>query len=136
MLFPSFMDQSFTNGPNVVVEPSYETEKELHMAFTEQDFGRVSNLLLQFFTDSPTCPILDSLLFLIKTHSLGDPILPDQLLTVGDIVIQIIVCACKSGNMLSNFIVCYFHSLKPVFFFYGNFFLFPWFKALSIHLRT
>jgi len=84
-------------GPNVVVEPSYETEKELQRAFTDQDFGRVANLLFQFYTDSPNCPILASLLFLIKTHPLEDRIVPDQSLTVGDIVIQIIICACKKG---------------------------------------
>ena len=84
-------------GPNVVVEPSYETEKELQRAFTDQDFDRVANLLFQFYTDSPNCPILASLLFLIKTHPLEDRIVPDQSSTVGDIVIQIIICACKKG---------------------------------------
>jgi len=90
-------------GPNVVVEPSYETEKELQRAFTEHDFERTANLLFQFYSDSPNCPILASLLFLNKTHPLEDPIVPNQSLTAGDIVIQIIICACKKGITVAFF---------------------------------
>lgn len=83
-------------SPSVVVQPSYETEDALLTDYKKMKFGNVTGLFLQYYSGNRRCPTLASLMQLMKTNPLYGPE-GNQELSLGDIFIQIISCACERG---------------------------------------
>ena len=67
---PVYQDNVVVNGPNVVVEPSYQMEEDLEIEFKNQNMETVNRLFQKYYSGNGKCPMMRKLVNLITTCQL------------------------------------------------------------------